>query len=310
MVLLLAASMLNTTLSNLGGPRWDLAWPTIFPFGMFVAFYALRARHAPEVQRRGTLLWGASAAGLLLLVLTAIGHRPTPLDRQTLLHLYEISNFIAFLPLVVYAWTHGRGTAGVFFGAGLVYGVALENGGIFMGYFAEMSYRLYIPGLVAPMATMIGWVMVIYACAFLTWQVRRASAPVRQSPVLSGLVFALCGVLFDLQIDPIATASGCWTWDSRLPAFYLGVPVVNYVAWFCALAPFGAGFFWVQNRFAIDEGAPWPRPAQGTLLLAVPVCLGLAALMFFGSMAVLEGGLSGPTYRIVGDFAREILALR
>jgi len=310
MVLLLAASMLNTTLSNLGGPRWDLAWPTVFPYAMFVAFYALRAGDTPGIHRPRALLLAASAAGALLLLGTAVGRRPTPMDRQSLLHLYEVCNFLAFIPLGIHAWTHGRGTVGVFFGAGLLYGTALENGGIFMGYFAEMAYRLYLPGCVAPLATMLGWVMVIYACAFLTWQARRSFPRLRRSAVWSSVVFAMCGVLFDLQIDPIATASGCWTWDLRLPPFYLGVPIINYVAWFSALMPFGLGLFWVQDRHGIGEGAAWPRKAQVELVLAAPLCLGLATVMFFGSMAVLEGGLSGPTYQIIGDFGRGLMGMR
>ncbi len=296
MLLFLAVSMLNNALANLGSPRWDLAWPIVFPLALFMAFYTLRAQGRVDVVLR------ALVAALALPILLMFVYRPSPLTQPELLRVYEASNFIVFLPLLAYAWRHGRGTLGVFFGAGLLYGVILENGGIAMGYFAEMSYRVYVPGLVAPVATMLGWVMVIYLCAFLVWQARRAFPRLQRSAVWSGLLFAACGVLFDLQIDPVATATRCWTWDARLPAFWLGVPLVNYVAWTAALWPFGTALFAVQQHFAIADGADWPRKAQWTLVFAVPVALVAATVLFFGTMTLLEGGLGGPTWAVFGEF--------
>jgi len=296
MLLILSLSMLNMALANLGTPRWDLAWQIVFPFSVFAVFYGLRARHRPK------LLAGAVLAALLLLAVTATVFRPSPLARKQLLLVYEFSNFVAFVPLAAHALRYGRGTLAVFFGPALLYGVALENGGIAMGYFDELAYELYFPGLVAPLATMIGWVMVIYLCTFWTWQLRRSLPTLRTSPLLSAVAFALCGVLFDLQIDPVATASGCWIWEARLPAFWFGVPAINFVAWFCALAPFGWGLFRTQMRHGIDEGAAWPQAAQRELLGLTPVCLGLAAVLFLAIMATLEGGWNGPTYAILGEF--------
>jgi hypothetical protein len=301
MLLFLSVSMLNNALANLGSPRWDLAWPIVFPIALFGGFYALRA------EGRASVLLRALAVAVAMPAVLVLVHRPSPLSQAALLQVYEYSNFVVFVPLLVHARFHGKGTLGIFFGAGLLYGVILENGGIAMGYFAEVAYRVYVPGLVAPLATMLGWVMVIYLCAFLTWRARRAFPGLQRSPVWSGLLFATCGVLFDLQVDPVATATHCWTWDARLPAFWLGVPLVNYVAWTAALWPFGTALFAVQQHFGIADGAPWPRRAQGWLLVSVPVALGAATVLFFGTMTLLEGGLQGPTWAVLGDFARGLL---
>lgn len=301
MLLFLSVSMLNNALANLGTPRWDLAWPIVFPLALFGAFYALRARG------RLTVLLRALAVAVALPALLVLVHRPSPLSQAALLQVYEFSNFVVFLPLLLHARSHGKGTLGVFFGAGLLYGVILENGGIAMGYFSEVAYRVYVPGLVAPLATMLGWVMVIYLCAFLTWHARKAFPRLQKSPVWSGLLFAACGVLFDLQVDPVATATRCWTWDARLPAFWLGVPLVNYVAWTAALWPFGTALFAVQQHFGIADGAAWPVRAQRWLIASVPVALGAATVLFFGTMTALEGGLQGPTWAVLRDFATQVL---
>lgn len=309
MLLGLAASMLNMALANLGTPRWDLAWPTVFPLGLFCGFYALRARQAVGPGYRRSLLTGAVGAAFALIGAVCVFHPPTPLGRTDLLRVYELSNFIGFVPLVVFGWTHGHGTRWVFFGGALLYGMLLENGGIALGYFAELAYRLYIPGLVAPIATMLGWVMVMYMCTFLTWQARAAWPKLQSSPLASGALVAAAGLAFDLQVDPIATASGCWVWDSRLPPFFLGVPLINFVAWIAALWPFGTVLFAVQARHGLTDGGAWPARAVRDLVLAVPLALTAASLLFLGAMAVVEGGTDGPTFVILGEFLLKVEGL-
>ena len=125
-------------------------------------------------------------------------------------------------------------------GVGLLYGAVLENGGIVLGFFHETNLTdTVLKPFVAPVATMIGWSVVLAMATFVTWGLRKRLPWLRRSAGLSALAVGFFATLLDLQIDPIATAVGCWVWHHSLPAFFHGVPLVNFVAWMCALVPFG-----------------------------------------------------------------------
>lgn len=299
MFLFYGCLLLNTSLTNLQPARADLAYLAVFPLGVFFGFYAVRALFAPEVSNRPLMLGVAFAlaAGLPLANLT--WHQPSPLSHQGLLAAYELSNFLWAAGMLWHAARARRGHALLFFGVGAVYGACLENGGILMGYFHETNLRLtMVPPFVAPVATMVGWCVVLYMATFVVWQVRRWVPALRRSAALSGLLVATVATLLDLHIDPLATAVGCWVWDQTLPPFFHGVPLTNFVAWMAALFPFAWLMFKEQDRALIADGGAWSKDSLKRLLVRVPATLTVAFACFGTAMGVLEG-FDGPAWRVL-----------
>ncbi|MBI5480301.1 MAG: carotenoid biosynthesis protein [Deltaproteobacteria bacterium] len=303
-----AVSLLNAALTNLRPPRPDFAPTVLFPLAAFAAYFAARAAGLAGWRERWRLLRvpAALAVGLPLLVLLV--HRPSPLHDASLRWVYEITAFAWAGLLLGHAASARRNHAGLFFGPTLVYGVLLENGGIGIGFFSESRLRCHVPGLHAPLSTMLGWCTVMYMCTFITWELRRRLPWLRRSPALSALLLAATGILLDLQIDPLATALGCWTWNRALPPAFLGVPLLNFVAWACALWPFGYVLFRLQERRGIEDGGRFSRRDLLTLLLAAPVTLLVAAALFILVTLLLEGP-QGPAWQVLHRFTAGTLGL-
>jgi uncharacterized membrane protein len=303
-----AVSLLNAALTNLRPPRADFAPTVLFPLAVFAAYYVARAAGLPEWRARWRLLRAPAALAVGLPLLVLLVHRPSPLHEQSLRWVYEVTAFAWAGLLFAHAASARRNHAWLFFGPTLVYGVLLENGGIAMGFFSESKLRCHVPGLHAPLSTMLGWCTVMYMCTFVTWELRRRLPWLRRSAALSGLVLAATGVLLDLQIDPLATALGCWTWHPSLPPAFLGVPLLNFVAWACALWPYGYVLFRVQERHGIDDGGRFARRDLVTLLLAAPVTLLVAAALFILATLLLEGP-QGPAWQVLHRFTAGTLGL-
>jgi len=64
---------------------------------------------------------------------------------------------------------------------------------------------------------MCGWVTVFYIITWVAWTVGREIAAIGQRPALMAVTATLAALLLDLQIDPLATAVGFWTWHPLLP---------------------------------------------------------------------------------------------
>ncbi len=308
MFLFYGCLLLNTTLTNFDPPRPDLAPNAIFPLAVFVLFYVVRAFKAPDVENRWLLGLVALALAVLLPVLNLASYRPSPISGHGLLVAFEISNFVWAGIMLWHARRARRGHALLFFGAGLLYGLLLENGGIVLGFFHETNLKLTeVKPLVAPVATMIGWCVVLYMATFVIWQLRRWVPVLQRNDLLSSVLVAATATLLDLQIDPLATASGAWVWDQSLPGWFHGVPQVNFVAWMCALTPFAWVMFRAQRRHAISDGGMWSRAALRDLAIAVPGTLILAAICFIGSTALLEG-INGPSWSVLNRFTAAALS--
>jgi uncharacterized membrane protein len=300
--------LLNASLTNFDPPRPDLAANAIFPLGVFVAFYLVRALKAPDVEHRLPLAVMAVSLALCFPVLNLAYHRPSPVSGRGLLLAFEISNFVWAGIMAWHAWRARRGHLLLFFGAGFLYGLFLENGGIVLGFFHETNLTLtLVKPLVAPVATMIGWCVVLYMATFVVWQLRKWVSALQRQTALSAVLVAAIATLLDLQIDPLATASGAWVWDATLPGWFHGVPQVNFVAWICALAPFAYVMFRVQARHRLSEGGLWTRRALREMTIAVPIALVLAAVAFMVSTAALEG-INGPSWSILNRFTAGLLA--
>jgi uncharacterized membrane protein len=292
-----AFSIANTELSNLDPPRGDLFLSCLFPLVVPAALYALRWPRAQRLERLvAMVLFGGT---LLLLGIVYVGAPAFPLRPGTLRTVYEASSIANMLLLAAHAATYTRGWLGLFLGPVALYGVLLENGGILLGYFEELDYHLYLGPLPAPIATMSGWITVFYVVTQVSWLFAREVAALRVRPMLMALIATAAALLLDLQIDPLATAVGFWRWDHHLPAGFLGVPILNFVAWGSAVLPFAYVLFWYQTRRAltpVDLGA-WLHIRW--LLLQVPLVLAAAAVLFCVSMIVAQGGVYGPAYDIL-----------
>lgn len=301
-----AVLLLNTELTNFHPARYDLAHTVVFPLSVFVLYQLVRATVAPRASWRLLVVSLLLAFGMPLINLAL--HRPSPLDVSQLLRIYEWSNFAWAALLVWHAWSHERSHVALFFGVALVYGACLENGGILLGFFHETNLvDTMVKPFVAPVATMIGWSVVLTMATFVTWQLRKRLSWLRRSAVLSALAVGVFATLVDLQIDPIATASGCWVWHETLPPWFHGVPLVNFIAWLCALVPFAYVMFRVQEREGVADGGAWNRGALLTLLTWVPGALVLAAVCFV-AVTLLAEGPSGPSWTLLNAFTARLLS--
>ena len=301
--------LLNTALTNFSPPRDETAWTAMFPLSVFVIFSLVRVFKAPDVESRLLLLVGSLGPALLLPVMIMAWHRPSPLQGKQMLTWYELSNFFWAGMMLWHAARAKRGHVGLFFGAGLIYGAMLENGGILIGFFHETNLKLtLIPPLLAPVATMVGWCVVLYMSTFVVWRLRTWLPTLRESNLLSAVLVAFGAMLLDLQIDPLATAAGCWVWDSSLPPFFHGVPLVNFVAWMCALTPFAWLQFRWQDKARIRDGGRWAMRDIWAMTIRAPYALGVAFILWGISMAALEG-FAGPSWGIMYRFTGIVLAL-
>ncbi|MFO0598284.1 MAG: carotenoid biosynthesis protein [Myxococcaceae bacterium] len=309
MFFIYAQLLLNTELTNFEPARGDLAHTVVFPLAVFVLHQVTRFSFGPTHRRASrTLLLTSLAFAFGLPLLTFFWHRPSPLSHQALLRIYEWSNFAWAALLVLNLWLHKRSHVALFFGAGLVYGAALENGGIVLGFFHETNLQdTMVKPFVAPIATMIGWSVVLAMATFVTWGLRKRLTWLRRSAMASALVVGVLATMLDLQIDPIATAAGCWVWHESLPGWFHGVPLVNFVAWVCALTPFAYVVFRLQALRGIADGGTWSSADLLRVLAWAPVALICAALMFMGATLVLEGS-NGPSWTLLNTFTSRLLA--
>ncbi|MCA2979181.1 MAG: carotenoid biosynthesis protein [Myxococcaceae bacterium] len=298
-----ACLLLNTSLTNLVPARPDFAPTIVFPMGVFVLFTTVRALKAPSVRFPKLALVVPVAMALGLPLLNLSWHAPSPLELSTLRAVYELSNFLWAGLLVRFFWKRQRSVLAYFFGVALVYGAVLENGGIVLGFFDEQNLSLtMVEPFVAPVATMIGWCVVLGMATYLVWRLREWVPALRRSALVSGALVGGFATMLDLQIDPIATMTGCWVWDSSLPPWFHGVPQVNFVAWLCALVPFAWVMFRVQAREGVVDLGPWSRRQLLVALAFVPYALVIALACFMTSTALLEG-TDGPSWRLLATFA-------
>ena len=298
---LYAAAIAHAELVNLDPPRPGYVWGLVFPLTVPAFIYLLRWRTAGAGERRLSLAILVTAP-----LLTGLGWWSGihyPIAPENLRDIYEAGTIANLLVVLVHAAGLQRGLFWLLVGPVAFYGLLLENGGILLGFFAELNYRLYLGPLPAPLATMSGWVIVFYLVLWVNWEVRRLLPGFASRPFLAAGLAALAGLLLDLQVDPFATAIGLWYWNPLLQDGFLGVPTLNFVAWFCAIYPFA----WLLVRREQAEAlAPLEiaqRRHRRWLLLRVPLVLALAAVMFCCSMLLIEGGISGPTFTILHDSA-------
>ena len=289
----------HAEISNLPVQRLDLVPTAIFPLLIPIAVYGLRWRESTQLEKRLAI---TICAGVVLGIggNLLLGMR-TVLSHHQLRNIYELVALLNTLVLMIHAWNESPRRVGFFLGPCLAYGMLLENGGILLGYFSEMNYRWYLGPLPAPLATVSGWVTVFYITTWTVWEVKKCSPRTRRMPVFAALVAVFVALCLDLQIDPLASAVGFWTWHSSLAQGWLGVPFLNYVAWMSAVFPFALLVFWREAQWDLAVGGITEPKHRNWVLVRVPLALGVAALAFLVLMTLVEGGIEGPTFTILRE---------
>lgn len=223
-------------------------------------------------------------------------------QKRALIGFYEIINVVWMLLFLAHCLQYRR-LHGVirFFGAALLYGFLLESGGVLSGFFTENDYHVYFPFLAAPMVTMLGWPMVFY-CVVCIWEklTARWKTLMKCNAALSGIAISLIALCWDLNVDPAATGLGLWTWNAALPAWFLGVPLVNFTSWFSAVFSFGAGYTLVMR-------SKWSEQKKTAAMFAViPILLIVSAVINFLICGFAEG-FDGPSWTVLTAYLHAIM---
>lgn len=291
----------------LGYSRMDFVPSMLIPLVWLVLFFVLRIKKSVHLPSRASRARAWSGAGFLLFVvplLIIFFHQRNVLDHAQLTFLFEFSQFIWVVLFVVQILaTRGRHALVLFFGVNFVYGLMLENTGIVMHYFFEPSFMVYLWFLPAPLCTMLGWSVVFYVTYAIVEKLAEWSPWLKAGVTRRALAATLLALSMDAQLDPLASMSGVfWRWNEALPAGFLGVPFLNFAAWFGAFLPFTWFVFSVTDRTDISEARK-----NYELFLRVAWSALLGGIICFGIMAIVEGGFDGPTYQILRDFGERLM---
>ena len=290
---------------SLGLSRLAFIPTTAFPMAWFVGFFVLRIHHS---QRLMKYRWFGYVALLVLAVCVPLAiaffHVQHQLSHEQLADLFELAQFFWAGLFIAHALsTRGRHGLVMFFGVTFIYGLVLENSGIIMNFFFEPSFRYYLGPLPAPLCTMLGWCIVFYVTVAVVDQLTAWVPWFGKGIWRRALATTALALSMDAQLDPLASMSGVfWRWNELLAPHLLGVPVINYAAWFGAFLPFS---YFV---FAVRENPDWSKSrANYELFLRVPWSTVLGGTLCFGIMAFVEGGFDGPTFQILRAFIARLM---
>ena len=294
-----AVGIAHAEITNLPTQRLDLVPTAIFPMLVPWLIYGFRFKNASFQERVAALL--VSLGAPLLILLNLYSNQRYVIDHDSLRNIYEYSAILNTVFLMLHARSQSRQWLKFFLGPCLVYGMILENGGIWLGYFSEMNYRFYLGPLPAPMATMSGWVTVFYIITWTVWEMKKLSPTIRDSATAGAAVAVFAALAFDLQVDPLACEVGFWKWHPILDQGWLGVPLLNYAAWTAAVLPFSLLLTTREKSKGLAIGEITATPHIKWVFSRIPQTLILAALLFLSFMIILEQSVSGPTFQILAE---------
>ncbi|MBT3222994.1 MAG: carotenoid biosynthesis protein, partial [Proteobacteria bacterium] len=290
--------------ASLGIPRMHFVPTIVFPMVWVVAYFILRIRNSKRLKNRSMAYAALAVMTLCVPLLVVFAHVPYELSHEQLTLVFEVSQFF-WVGLLMVQVTMTRGGYGLlmFFGVTLVYGIVLENTGIVMNFFYEPSFRLYIFSLPAPLCTVLGWSVVFYIMVSVTESFSKWYPWLKQGIWRRAFVATAMALCLDAQLDPLASMSGVfWRWNELLPPAFLGVPLINFAAWFGAFLPFTYFTFYILDRE--DWG---PRRQNWELFLRISWSALLGGLLCFAVMAIAEGGFGGPTFKILAAFQDRLM---
>jgi Carotenoid biosynthesis protein len=280
----------------------------VIPLAWFLLGAHQRIRLNPGVENKRRAFAITATISTAILVATVFLHRDNFLETGRIVAIYEYSQFGWFALFAYHAWrTQGTARMVTFFGVCFLYGLILENSGILIGYFGESHYRHYIGfaglRLPAPIATQFGWAIMFYVATWMAELIAEKRQWLARSPIRMAVFTSLLATSLDFQIDPMASLSGVWwSWNPALPAWFLGVPFLNFAAWFVAFLPFTFAYYSLQEKY---PDSPW-RMNRG-LLLRVPWMLPAAMLIGWPLIVIRQGGFSGPEVTIFVEFLHKLL---
>lgn len=260
-------------------PRIVPALSGFAPLVWFLIAFLTQCRRkagSPPAGRR-TFWWG----GIVLVMIVAPYLIPPLItDGAAMKVLFEIDLYLITIVMALHCLkTRGRWDLLSIFGVGLLYGIVLENSGIWMGFFEEPGYLYYLPGLPAPPATMFGWSFSFYLAVWIAHFIAPKSAWPVKAMLATGVILSV-----DLQGDSAASIFQWWLWPESFSHRLFDVPLINFIAWAGAVLPFAGAYFLIRSR---EGGADWRRPVR--LFAAMPVVLMIAACM----VLILTGLLLG-----------------
>ena len=279
-----AFSLLDTEVRLLDPPRRDFAFTALFPLAWFAAYYLVkppddRIRNRRKVVFLVTLSCVVPALLILLLI------PPTPRSPEALMRDAEIARLIVAATLALHCWFITSKTAFVkFFVVALLYGAILESGGILGGFFSEPGYLLYIPHVPAPVVNIVGWSVGMYVSVYVWQGILERFELRRFRTVIFAAGVTAVALSLDLQIDPFATHSRWWIWHESLPPAFLGVPLLNFLAWIAAILPFAWLYCHIETRTEMTE-----TRRIGRLFCAIPIAL-IAGLAIVLTLTVIFRG--------------------
>jgi hypothetical protein len=279
----------------------------------FYAYYRIRLRESVhEFDRRRVHRYVLGAVfGLPFAIWALYAVLPflrVEVSTRTLDIIFEVSNLVWALLIMAHTWYfRGLPRFVTFFVVAFVYGMLLENAGIYMGFFFEPQFSVYVGKLPAPLATMIGWCIVFTCCITLAEFFRARSARLTRSPALTALLTTAIALSTDGQLDPLASFPGMWWhWNETLSPWWFGVPFCNYAAWFGAFFAFSYLYFLLFDR---DDLTVWQKNTR--LAVLVPSISVFAGALWLALMLVYEtlfdaGGARYATIQILSDFFDKI----
>ena len=281
------------------------------PMAWFVAYFtlAIRREGGPNPRLAHAGIWGlAILVPFFTWFLATRGYvQREHLSSAQMVRYYEVGQFAWVGVLGLHALTtRGLQRALTFFAVCFLYGLILENMGIIMGFFSEHSYAIYLRlgdlRLPAPLATQFGWCIMFYVATSLAEGFGRSFPALDRRPWALAVLTSLIATSLDLQVDPMASLSGTWwLWNPLLTPGFLGVPWLNFFAWFAAFLPFSFAYFHYRAS-GLAEGR------QNLRILAVLPWMLPACLAVGGALVLLqEGGWDGPSGQILAEFLRKLL---
>jgi hypothetical protein len=279
----------------------------------FYAYYSVRLRSSTLAFDRGRvhrrILFVAFGVPLMIWAFyAALPVFRHPMSSHAFRRLFELSNlFWAGAIMAHTLWRRGWAGFVTFFGIAFLYGMVLENTGIYLGFFFEPHFVLYAGKLPAPMATMVGWCIIFTCCITMIEFFREHSPRLAGSAALAALATTALALCADAQLDPLASFPNMWwRWNEALPPWWFGVPFCNYAAWFGAFFAFSYAYFAFRDRADLTI---WQQ--NGRLLLLTPSIAVFGGAIWFALMIAYEtffgpAGGGYPTFRLLGEFLDKI----
>jgi uncharacterized membrane protein len=215
-----------------------------------------------------------------------------------------------FLSLVIaYAGVkaYGKERAAYFLAGSILWTSIIENLGVIDKSYTYYTYAgLFGPNYPGyflwvgqvPLWIELGWVIVALSLFVLFHEVLLPG----RSPFLQAACAGLFAVNIDLVIDPVAVANSLWQWIN--PSVYLlGVPVYNFVGWFCLIFFYDLLFNYtvLQNKpvailgrieglFLKDRYTPNAKTARFTFRLIVAILVVAVLLTIIAEALIAVAG--------------------